>query len=496
MTPNTQRAPAAPHDESSTKSIPHNLEAEQSVLGALLVDLEAASEVLQVLTPDDFYGQQHARVFGAIVDLVEKHGTVDEILLDDELERRGEFESTGGLEFLDALVERLPAAANAMHYARIVREHSQLRRVLSAASDARQKILDDPNATANSVARDLQEALEAAQRDVRRRKLLRIDDLGQLACGEPLVDGFLGKESFAMLVAPPTSGKSFIAVDLSLRIAAGLNTFLGRTIATSGPTVYVLREGHAGFESRVRAWLELHQPDETPPFVVWPEPIDFFDRSTDEVGEFIHSIRRELGGNPSLVVLDTLFQLFGGKDPKSPEDMAAFVASCERIIRELDCTVLVIHHPPKGEVKPSINGFGSVVLTAALDTVAWVLRSENSVIVRTMKQKEGEPAELHGEFIKDTKWNSLVLDEVENGRNRLLAGEPVDSTVVRLAFTTYGVGQTFPGGELKTMFLEATDKKKSCYYNARTNLIKKEVLVEHVIWKNIIIQSKIFFQNF
>ena len=91
----------------------------------------------------------------------------------------------------------------------------------------------------------------------------------------------------------------------------------------------------------------------------------------------------------------------------------------------------------------------------------------------------GEPAELHGEFIKDTKWNSLVLDEVENGRNRLLAGEPVDSTVVRLAFTTYGVGQTFPGGELKTMFLEATDKKKSCYYNARTNLIKKEVLVEH-----------------
>jgi len=126
----------------SDRKLPHNLEAEQSVLGALLVDLEAASGIFQLLTPDDFYSPKHARIYSAIQDLYDKNSTVDEVMLSEELESRGEFESTGGLEFLDELIDRLPAAANAEFYARIVREKSILRNLHKTCADIVQGVYD------------------------------------------------------------------------------------------------------------------------------------------------------------------------------------------------------------------------------------------------------------------------------------------------------------------------------------------------------------------
>jgi len=126
----------------SDRKLPHNLEAEQRVLGALLVDLEAASGIFQLLTPDDFYSPKHARIYSAIQDLYDKNSTVDEVMLSEELESRGEFESTGGLEFLDELIDRLPAAANAEFYARIVREKSILRNLHKTCADIVQGVYD------------------------------------------------------------------------------------------------------------------------------------------------------------------------------------------------------------------------------------------------------------------------------------------------------------------------------------------------------------------
>ena len=116
------------------RQLPHSLEAEQSLLGAILVDCQAASGAFQLVTPDSFYSPRHARVFSAIQQLFDAHSTVDEIMLQEELERRGELEATGGLEYLDELIERLPVAANAEHYARIVRDRAILRSLAGTCS--------------------------------------------------------------------------------------------------------------------------------------------------------------------------------------------------------------------------------------------------------------------------------------------------------------------------------------------------------------------------
>jgi len=119
----------------SERKLPHSLEAEQSVLGALLVDLEAACGVFQILAPDDFYSPRHARIFSAMQDLSDKHSVFDEVMLQEELEKRRELETTGGLPYLDELIERLPAASNADYYARIVRDKGVLRKLHETCGD-------------------------------------------------------------------------------------------------------------------------------------------------------------------------------------------------------------------------------------------------------------------------------------------------------------------------------------------------------------------------
>ena len=126
----------------SQRKLPHNLEAEQSVIGALLVDFEAAGGVFQILSPDDFYSPKHARIFAAIQTLYDKHSTVDEVLLGDELARLGELESAGGMEYLDDLVDRLPVAANAEYYARIVRDKGILRTLHETCGEIVQGVYD------------------------------------------------------------------------------------------------------------------------------------------------------------------------------------------------------------------------------------------------------------------------------------------------------------------------------------------------------------------
>src|SRR5437867_9510616 len=111
----------------SQKKLPHSLEAEQSALGALLVDCTAAAGVFQLLTADDFYSPRNAKLYSIFQSLYDQHSTVDEVMAFAEMERLGVAESLGGMDTLANLIEKVPAAANAEYYARIIHEKAILR---------------------------------------------------------------------------------------------------------------------------------------------------------------------------------------------------------------------------------------------------------------------------------------------------------------------------------------------------------------------------------
>jgi len=117
---------------------PQNLDAEESVLGAMMLSPGAIGAVSEVLDAGDFYRESHAKVYRAALALYARGEPVDAITLVDELEQRGELEDAGGRSRVHELAALVPASANAGHYARIVREMATLRGLIRAGSDIAQ----------------------------------------------------------------------------------------------------------------------------------------------------------------------------------------------------------------------------------------------------------------------------------------------------------------------------------------------------------------------
>ena len=122
-------------DLTTEQKLPHNLDAERSVLGAILLDNQAFHPAIEVLEAGDFYLDSHRRLFGRITHLSEQNRPIDLITLHDELERSDELEAVGGSAYLSSLVDGVPRVSNVEHYARIVKEKALLRNLINASSN-------------------------------------------------------------------------------------------------------------------------------------------------------------------------------------------------------------------------------------------------------------------------------------------------------------------------------------------------------------------------
>ena len=114
---------------------PQNLEAEESVLGAMMLSPGAIGAVSDVISPTDFYRESHAMIYRAALSLYARGEPVDAITLVDELEQRGELDHVGSKVRVHELASLVPAASNAAHYARIVREMATLRGLIRAGNE-------------------------------------------------------------------------------------------------------------------------------------------------------------------------------------------------------------------------------------------------------------------------------------------------------------------------------------------------------------------------
>ncbi len=123
----------------SSRVPPHNTEAEESVIGGVLIENEAFDRVADVITSDDFYVERLARIFAAMQSLSEQALPMDVVTVSERLKQRGELQVVGGVAYLAELTERVPTAANISHYAKIVREKSLLRTLIRVCTNAVEK---------------------------------------------------------------------------------------------------------------------------------------------------------------------------------------------------------------------------------------------------------------------------------------------------------------------------------------------------------------------
>ena len=116
------------------RTLPHNLEAERSVLGAILVHNDAFNLAAQVIDSSDFYRDAHRRIFDKMVALNERHDAIDFVTLKEELARAGELDEVGGPAYVASLADGVPRATNVEYYATIVKEKATLRNLIYAAN--------------------------------------------------------------------------------------------------------------------------------------------------------------------------------------------------------------------------------------------------------------------------------------------------------------------------------------------------------------------------
>jgi replicative DNA helicase len=147
-----------------TRTLPHNLEAERSVLGAILIDNQTFNVAAATITSQSFFRDAHRRIFERMVDLAERSQPIDLVTLKEALERAGELEEVGGPAYVASLVDGVPRSTNVEYYAQIVKEKATLRalifsanKILSNAYEADQEadlILDDAESAIFAVAED------------------------------------------------------------------------------------------------------------------------------------------------------------------------------------------------------------------------------------------------------------------------------------------------------------------------------------------------------
>lgn len=208
-----------------------------------------------------------------------------------------------------------------------------------------------------------------------------LDDLPGI---EWLIQDVLPAQGIAVLFGEPGAGKSFLAIDLALHVAAG--KWWNSKRVQQGPVVYVVAEGSRGMKDRMKAWRNTHPTADVSAAFVVLEPIMLHDNVARK--RFVDGIAAQLP-NPILIILDTLAQNFVGGDENSAQDMGVWLHGARLLQEKFDATVLIVHHSARGAKRER----GSTALRGAADAMIQMRRPSekvNSYKMSCEKMKEGE----------------------------------------------------------------------------------------------------------
>ncbi|MDQ2856089.1 MAG: replicative DNA helicase [Acidobacteriota bacterium] len=136
-------APDPIREHSFERSLPNSSEAERAILGAIVLDNALISQAIELLKPEDFYVPAHRRIFVAMIGLFERGAEINPILIGEELKKENALETVGGISFITNLTYGLPHSTNIIHYAKVVRGKSLLRRLIKTASKITNEALEE-----------------------------------------------------------------------------------------------------------------------------------------------------------------------------------------------------------------------------------------------------------------------------------------------------------------------------------------------------------------
>jgi len=356
------------------KITPQNLEAEQSLLGSLMIDKDAVIRVADIVRSEDFYKESHGIIYEAILDLFARHEPIDILSLTSKLEEHGKLEQIGGRSYLMTLTNSVPTASHVVHYANIVQKKATLRRLLIAAGEITSLGYNEEEEVENVLDRAEQKLFAVSQKYLKQifipiKNILteafdRIDELHRekgklrgLPTGFRDLDNILAglqKSDLVVLAARPSVGKTSMALDIVRQVATRSKVPVGIFSLEMSKEQLVDRLLCA--EAGVDLWKmrtgKLSDRDEDDDFprighamgVLSEAPIFIDDSATSNIMEIRTKARRlQVEQGLGLLVIDYL-QLMESrtKVDNRVQEIAEITRSLKGIARELNIPVLAL----------------------------------------------------------------------------------------------------------------------------------------------------------
>ncbi len=399
----------ATSDSTLVKGLPSNLEAERSVLGAILLDNSAYNQAAALLTPEDFFLDSHRRVFLRIMELADRSHPADLVTLCEELMKHDELEAVGGARYLSSLTDGLPRLSNIEHYAKIVKDKALLRRLIQVSnsiatrcfdgSEEAEEILDTAEGLVLSIGEQRVRAGFLHFRDIFRNSFQSIDalhDRGKRVTG--LETGFrkfddmtsgLQPADLIILAARPSMGKTSLALNIAQYVGIHLKQSVGLFSLEMSREALVLRllcaearvDSHklrAGFASR-EDWAKmaaaLGRLAEAPIFID-----DTPGLSLSEVRAKARRLQAEHG--LGLLVVDYLQLMSGrGRFENRTQEISSISRGLKGLAKELRVPVIAISQlnraPEERGGRPRLSDLReSGQIEQDADLVAFIYREE------------------------------------------------------------------------------------------------------------------------
>jgi replicative DNA helicase len=352
------------------RPLPQNLEAERSILGAILLDNNALNAAVEHLKPEDFFHDHHRRIYSQMITLGETQQAIDLVTLTDQLQRAGELESSGGPAYVAQLMDGVPHVSNVEHYARIVKEKAMLRGLIHATHAIQQQALEaeeDADAILDRAESSIFQLAEERTRtglvtlhDVVTESSERISHIYQggqhltgLSTGYDLLDnltsGFQSSE-LLILAARPSMGKTAFALNIAENVAVRANktvaifslemskeSLLLRLLSADAKIdSHKFRTGHLNQEDKAKIPRSLSHLSQAP---LWID--DAGSATVVEMGAKLRRLKRDKG--LSLVIVDYLQLVSGrGKFGNRNEEVSSITRGLKGLAKELKVPVLCL----------------------------------------------------------------------------------------------------------------------------------------------------------
>lgn len=361
--------PADQNKKTADRIPPQNLEAEKSVLGAIMLDKDALTKIADQLIAQDFYSEKHGLIYEAASELYEAREPIDVLSLSNILKSKEKLEEIGGSSYLTNLVNSVPSAANILHYAKIVRSKATLRRLIQVGQrvvedgyqedEDLEKVLDKSEQRLFAVSQKYLKQNFIPIQDILTETFDRIDDLHKdkgklrgIPTGFTDLDNILAglqKSDLVVLASRPSMGKTSLALDIARQIATQTKIPTGifslemskeqlvdrLLCAQANVDLWKMRTGKVGDNEFPNIGEAMGVLAEAPIFID--------DSATCNIMEIRTKARRlQIEHKVGLIILDYLQLMEGRNTENRVQEVSEISRNLKAIARELDIPVLAL----------------------------------------------------------------------------------------------------------------------------------------------------------